>query len=84
MYSYFYDIIIITDARLKEEIEIPKKSFSNVITIRIQNKEENNLTEKEKKHITETNLDTYKDFDYIISDKEKIEKEIKEIKENEN
>ena len=35
VYSYFYDIIIITDARLKDEIEIPKRLFNNVVTIRI-------------------------------------------------
>ena len=29
VYSYFYDIIIITDARLKDEIEIPKRLFNN-------------------------------------------------------
>ena len=34
VYSYFYDVIIVTDARLIEEIETPKKLF-NCITIRI-------------------------------------------------
>lgn len=67
VYSYFYDNIIITDARLVEEIEIPKKVFENVITIRVNRNIDNNLSDIEKKHITETDLDDYPDFDYIIN-----------------
>ena len=45
VFSYFYDIIIVTDARLIEEIEIPKQKFNNVITIRINRDNiNNNLT----------------------------------------
>ena len=36
VYSYFYDVIIVTDARLKEEIKLPKKlfeSFEKIILI---------------------------------------------------
>ena len=44
VYSYFYDVIIVTDARLIEEIEEPKRIF-NCITVRI-NKDDNNLTEE--------------------------------------
>lgn len=77
VYSYFYDVIVITDARLKEEIEIPKKEFNNVITIRIKG-EHNNLSIEEKKHITEINLDNYNDFDYIF-DYKKIEEEFKSL-----
>lgn len=64
IYSYFYDVIIVTDARLKEEILIPKQLF-NCITIRINGKD-NDLTDKQKSHITETDLDNYNNFDYII------------------
>lgn len=68
VYSYFYDVLIITDARLKEEIEIPKGKFENVTVIRIErNSTENGLNETQKKHITETDLDTYTNYDYIIS-----------------
>ena len=65
VYSYLYDVIIITDARLIEEIETPKSLF-NCITIRI-NKDDNNLSLEQKKHITETNLDNYRNFDYVIN-----------------
>ena len=63
VYSYFFDVIIVTDARLKEEIAIPKQLF-NCITIRI-NGSDNNLTDKQKNHITEIDLDNYT-FDYVI------------------
>jgi len=67
VYSYFYDIIIITDARLKDEIEIPLKMFKNVKTIRITRENfDNELSNEEKKHITETDLDNYDNFDYVI------------------
>lgn len=67
VYSYFYDVIIITDARLIDEIEIPKNKFSNVITIRINNNVDNDLTLEQKKHITEIALDNYNNFDYVIN-----------------
>ncbi len=64
VYSYFFDVIIVTDARLKEEIIIPKNLF-DCITIRINGKD-NDLTLEQKNHITETDLDNYK-FDYVIN-----------------
>ena len=86
MFSFFYDFIIITDSRLKEEIEIPKNKFNNIITIRInRNNTDNNLTQEQKNHITEIDLDNYNDFDYIIdnNDYKTLETEIINIlKEN--
>ena len=64
VYSYFFDVIIVTDARLKEEVDIPKKLFK-CTTIRINGKD-NDLTLEQKNHITETDLDNYK-FDYVIN-----------------
>lgn len=66
VFSYFYKVIIITDARLTNEIEIPKQKFKNIITIRIQKESENNLTDSERQHVTEIGLDSYKSFDYVI------------------
>lgn len=37
VYSYFYDVIIINDARLKSELKVLEKTFKNVLTIRITN-----------------------------------------------
>jgi len=70
VYSYFYDIIIITDARLFDEIEIIKNNFKNIITIRVNRSNDNNLTFEQQNHITEIDLDNYEKFDYIIENTE--------------
>lgn len=81
VYSYFYDVIIITDARLIDEVEAIKNKFDKVITIRINRSNyDNKLSLNEKNHITETNLDNYNNFDYIIENEE-IEKKILKIME---
>ena len=60
VYSYFYDVIVITDARLLDEILILKENYPNSISIRVvRNNYENNLTEEEKNHLTETDLVRY-------------------------
>ena len=81
VYSYFYDVIVITDARLVEEVVDIKNNYNGVITIRINRNIDNDLTISEKNHITETNLDNYK-FDYIIEnndDYENLEKSVNKI-----
>ena len=67
VFSYFYDIIIISDARLIDEIETIKEKYKNSIVIRVNRDEDNDLTNIQKNHITETNLDNYNNFDYIVS-----------------
>lgn len=68
VYRCFYDVLIITDARLKEEIEIPRNKFEKVTVIRIErNHSDNGLNEIQNKHITETDLDNYHQFDYVIA-----------------
>jgi hypothetical protein len=79
--SNFFDVIIVDDVRIKEEIEIPKSKFKNVISIKMIRKETNdNLTEEQKHHYTEVGLDNYNNFDYIISNDSSIE-ELKKIAE---
>lgn len=80
VYSYFYDVIVITDARLLDEIEVPKNTFSNVTTIRVNRDKDNNLTLEQKKHITETNLDNYQNFDYIIQNNGDYDKLVNDTK----
>lgn len=88
VFSYFYDVIIVTDARLKEEIEIPKQKLDNVITIRINRDDiDNKLTSEQKSHVTETALDNYSDFDYIVDnnkDYKHLEQEVLKIMEVEH
>lgn len=80
VYSYFYDVLIITDARLIPEIEIPKSKFKNVITIRINRLIENKLTSKQKNHITETALDDYNKFDYLLENNENYDKLVNDVR----
>lgn len=66
VYSNYFDVITISDARFKEEIEDIKKNFNDVVTIHILAKE-NSLTESQKNHITEIALDGYQNYDYEIT-----------------
>jgi len=60
--------IIISDVRLLNEVEYFKKMKKyNVITIRVNSAVSTRvLTEEQKKHHTETELDNYKEYDYVI------------------
>ncbi|MBQ7140992.1 MAG: hypothetical protein IJO32_05760 [Bacilli bacterium] len=80
VYSYFYDIIIITDVRLLDEIETIKNKYKNVISIRVNRNNDNNLTFEQQNHITETDLDNYDKFDYIIENTEDYNKLIIDTK----
>ena len=70
VYSHYFDIITISDARFKVEIDTIKENFAGVIAIKIERPNfDNGLTEEEKKHSTEVDLDDYDSFDYeIIND----------------
>lgn len=77
-YSYFFDCLIITDARLIEEIETLKNNFE-CMTIKIINSKENNLTKTQRNHITETDLDDYDKFDYVVENNETLKENIEKI-----
>ncbi len=82
IYSYFYDAIIVPDIRLPREIYGVKEKFDNVVTIHVNRINfENDLTSDEKKHITETAMDSYDDYDYKIINTtlEKLKADVLEI-----
>lgn len=87
VYSYFFDCITISDARAKVEVDFPKKNFDQVIAIHVTRPNfDNGLTEEQKKHFTEVDLDDYQNYDYeVVNDgsledlKEKIEKIVSEV-----
>lgn len=80
IFSYFYDIIIISDVRLLDEITILKENYPDSISIRvIRNNYDNKLTNEQKNHLTETNLDSYNDFNYIVNNDDNLELKIIEI-----
>ena len=81
VYEYFFDVIIISDARFKDEIENIKNA--NTVVIKIKGKE-NKLTNNQKQHITETALDDYSKYDYIIENKttkQNLKKQIENLME---
>ncbi len=67
VYNYFYDVIIITDARFPDEIDDIKTNFDNVTVIHLADRE-NRLTDKEKMHATETSLNDYHNYDYVVAE----------------
>lgn len=64
----YFNVFLISDCRFENEIEIPKKQFGNqVISIRlIRENYKSELTEEQQNHISETALDNYNNFDYVI------------------
>ena len=84
--SNFFDVFIITDARLKIEFEELRKRYSDVVSIKIEREHyDDELTLAEKEHITETEIDTYNEFDYNIKNTSilTLKEEAKKIVKNE-
>lgn len=81
VYKNYFDVIIVSDARFVEEINCIKEKYENVSVINIIGRE-NSLNNKEKNHITETALDDYNLYDFIIENKcsiEELEQKVKNI-----
>lgn len=70
VYSHYFDVITISDARFKVEIDTLKENFDDVVAIKVVRPNfDNGLTSDEKNHSTEVDLDDYNKFDYeIIND----------------
>ena len=84
--SNFFDVFIITDARLIMEFRELKSRFDDVVTIKlIRNDYEDGLNDEERHHITETEINDYNDFDYIVKNTgfEELRLKAKEIIKNE-
>lgn len=67
VYSYFFDVVTISDARFPEEIDKIRENFNNVISINvIRTNFDNELTLDQSKHYTEVALDGYNKYDYEL------------------
>lgn len=67
IFSYFYDVIIISDVRLEKEINDLRKAYPNLICVKIFRPNfDNGLTDEQKNHLTEIGLDNYNGFDVKI------------------
>ena len=70
--SYFYDTFIVSDVRFPVEIEKVKEKYDDVVTIKISRDSEE-LNQSQKSNITETALDNYTDYDYVIDNNGTLE-----------
>lgn len=67
VYSYYFDVITISDARFPKELDSIKNNFKDVYKINIKRPNfENNLNDVQRAHVTETALDNYNDYDYVV------------------
>lgn len=71
VYEKYVKNLIISDCRMPNEIDNIKESFDEVYSFYIVNQfSESKLDVEEQAHITETALEDYTDFDYIIANDE--------------
>ena len=78
----YFENFVITDGRLVSEFEELKKRFDNIKFIHvIREGYDNNLSDKEKNHITELDLENYKEYDYVIynTSKDRLLKQVDNI-----
>ena len=74
VFSYYFDFITISDARFPDEIDSIKDKFKNVYSIKLERPNfESNLNDNEKKHVTETALDNYDNYDYVLVNDSSLE-----------
>lgn len=80
--KHYFSVFIITDGRLVSEFKLLRKRFPDIKIIYVKRDNyDNNLTEKEKNHITEKDVENYQDYDYVIlnTTKEHLFKEADKI-----
>lgn len=68
VYNLYFDVVIIADVRLPQEIDEFKKVYSSVYSIYVENQfSPSKLSVDEQMHITETALESYNNFDITIA-----------------
>lgn len=68
IYETLTDNVVISDVRMPDEIEDIKLNYDNVYSICVENQfSESKLSVEEQSHITETALEDYAEFDYILA-----------------
>lgn len=74
VYSKYYDIITISDARLPEELDKIKEKFAKAYKLHIIRPNFNPYkSDLEKNHPTELALDTYQDYDKVFMNDDTLE-----------
>lgn len=65
--SYFFDVIVVNDVRFKIEIDKQREIFDSLVAIKvIRDNFDNGLTDIQKKHASEIDLDDYDKFNYYV------------------
>ena len=68
IYETLTDNVVISDVRMPDEIEDIKLNYDNVYSICVENQfSASKLSIEEQAHITETALEDYAEFDYILA-----------------
>lgn len=68
VYEKLVNNVVVADVRMPEEIEDIKLNYDNVYAIYVENQHSmSNLSLEEQAHITETALEDYHEFDYILA-----------------
>ena len=68
IYETLVDNVVISDVRMPDEIEDIKLNYDNVYSICVENQfGASKLSIEEQAHITETALEDYAEFDYILA-----------------
>ena len=85
VYSKYFDVATISDARMVEEIDELKKEFPNVCAIKVVRPNfDNGLSAEQQKHATEIALDNYDKIDHVLLNDgtlEDLEKKIEDLME---
>ena len=85
VYSKYFDLATISDARMVEEIDEIKKEFDDVCAIKVVRPNfDNGLSEEQQKHATEIALDNYDKIDQVLLNDgtiEDLEKKIEDLME---
>ena len=68
LYEEFTNNVCVVGARFPEEIDDIKENFDNVYSIYVVNQHDSSkLSLEEQSHITETALENYNNFDYVLA-----------------
>lgn len=91
VYSYYFDVIIISDSRFPLEIESVKNAYPNALSLHLIREVEGSLNERELTHAVETSLNGYQNYDYTVFNegtledlREKIMNIAKEVEQDEH
>ena len=83
VYSHFFDVITISDARFHREFDKIRKKFPEAYCVHVTRPNYvSRLTAKQKAHATEAEVDTYPKYDYeLVNDGtlEDLEKRVKKL-----